>query len=70
MANFKRNLKKTVSKRFLNVIKSNVLLSDGFHAICKDFVLRLIKIQLLNSAKRNSMISRRKFLKMQKVTQI
>ena len=28
------------------------------------------KIQFLNSPKRNSMISRRKFLKMQKVTQI
>ncbi|MSA21283.1 hypothetical protein GKC77_03725 [Lactobacillus ruminis] len=67
MNNFKR---KTVSKGFLNVIKSNVLLAVAFHASCKDFVLRLIKIQSLNSPKRNSMISRRKFLKVQKVTQI
>ena len=36
MTNFKR---KTVSKRFLNVIKSNVLLAVVFHASCKDFVL-------------------------------
>lgn len=67
MTNFKR---KTVSKRLLNVIKSNVLLAAAFHVACKDFVLRLIEIQFLNSSKRNSMISRRKFLKMQKVTQI
>lgn len=67
MTNFKR---KTVSKRLLNVIKSNVLLAVAFHATYKDFVLRLIKIQSLNSQKRNSMIPRRKFLKMQKVIQI
>lgn len=40
MTNFKR---KTVSKRVLNVIKSNVLLAVAFHAVCKDFVLLLIK---------------------------
>ena len=43
MTNFKR---KTVSKRFLNVIKSNVLLAVAFHAFNKNPIFEYSKKEL------------------------